>query len=249
MLESKYGMLWRSLQCLAKLEEKGRLITTWLALKRHLVTEKNTVVMYINPHTLYTGIVPRYFANPEVFFVYEGNSAVLLSKFLHRSGDIESLNIDDSGIAFDLMHFLLLKNEKVLFCGGTESEATCFENRLRQMEIPISCVDGYDETSFIERASGFTVFFLSVGSPRQENKSVSLVKEDYAKHVFCCGGFVAQFSASSGGIYPRWIVTLGLRFLYRMITDWKIAARIVTEYPTVYLVWITYLVSQRFAKK
>ena len=234
--ESKLNRLAQVFDYISVLHQNGMILFSYQELLRVLANGP-CLIFYLNPHTIYCETVLNMKCGIDIYFVYEGNSAVFFAKKFHKTDSITSLNIDDSGIVFDLLSDLLVRRKRILFIGGSECDAPKFSLKMKDLGFEIACIDGYRSESYEREIIGYDYVFLSMGSPLQEKTALSLSGKHNATSFLTCGGFVSQFATAKSNVYPKWIVKLRLRFLFRMVTSLVVAKRVIFEYSVVYLVW------------
>ena len=229
--------MFRKIKLILLAHETGKLIRNYQELNSLMNGSDFLVVTYLNPHVMKSIILDELISCPEWYFVVDGVYVAWLFSIL-TGEKFRPLNIDDSGIAKQLILEMNSNNEVPLFMGGTEFEAATFLMHQSQMGASVKCVDGYSRQSsqkFLESDAKFK--FVSFGSPLQERFIMEHMDELAltSKVVFSCGGFVGQFSRGFGAVYPKFINKLNIRFLYRIFSESGTFRRILSGYIPFFL--------------
>lgn len=221
------------------IESDKRLLST-LSELTEVLRDGGVAVSYLNPFTIHE-LSGEFDVATQLSFVGEGNSIVAI--FARRySRRFESLNFDFSGIAHSVLAAKRSERDLCVFIGGSPSEVEQFscviENKYSSPEWLY--YDGYrkhgeyiNAIQSIGRAPGLII--VSTGVLRQEALALEILNSFPKSAVICSGGFIGQVGSSGKtDYYPSWIVMLRLRFLYRAITSFEIARRLLLVYPRVY---------------
>jgi len=233
----EHKVMFRKIKSILLAHQTGKLIRNYEELNSLMSGSDFLVVTYLNPHVMRSIMLDELISCPEWYFVVDGVYVAWLFSLL-TGEKFSPLNIDDSGIAKQLILEINSNNEVPLFIGGSEDEVMAFVMHHSQTGASVKCVDGYSRQSsakFLESDANFK--FLSLGSPLQERfimEHMSVLALT-SKVVFSCGGFVGQFSRGNGAVYPKLINKLNIRFLYRLFSEPRTFRRILSAYIPFFL--------------
>lgn len=196
-------------------------------------------VWYLNPYTLAhldRGHIPQ---AAEARVVADGR---LMARSIRQGlgGPCESLHFDFSGMAGRVFHAMEERGARLAVLGGKPGEAASFrrhvETRYPKLEI-VYAGDGYfhmREAGKVARRIAETrpdVLIVSMGSPRQEEFVMTLPQHtDHPMAAITCGGFVGQTATRRENYYPKVIVKLNLRWVYRLYREPQMYARVMKYY-------------------
>ena len=230
---------------LDEIRRRGRIICSYEELTYLVKSNSNCAVFYINPYVMGKLELERYALDDRIYFVIEGNSAVYLSKIMFGT-KFESLNFDDSGIADKVLGKVNLENTSIRFIGGTQNDIEHYRQKIIQKYKNFKgaqFLNGYDwdEQRIKKLRDLVDLTIISMGVGKQELLSLQLLDTQKTQNVIVAGGYISQFAASEGSIYPSIIVKLKLRFLYRAFKNREILKRLLFIYPRVYVIWLVYL--------
>lgn len=122
---------------------------------------------------------------------------------------------------------------RVLVVGGKPTEAESFGRHLseRYPTLKQECIDGYPAGGFNNHtvdglmsrlvADAVDVVLIALGSPLQEQVGQQLMARGFQGTIITAGAFITQtvIAGQQGTYYPRWINSLNLRFLWRLIHE------------------------------
>lgn len=164
----------------------------------------------------------------------DGNTLSLLYKFKYGKR-IKKNNFDMSGIALEILNNLSEKGP-ILFFGGTDSDAELAQQKLRSLypnnQSNIIVVNGYERKenmlAHIESLNPICII-LSLGSTYQEEYALELNNMFGSRfQIFTSGAFITQLAKSKEReYYPKWVVTLNIRWIYRCFRERGHVKRIV----------------------
>jgi N-acetylglucosaminyldiphosphoundecaprenol N-acetyl-beta-D-mannosaminyltransferase len=170
----------------------------------------------------------------------DGNTLALLYRIKYGV-KIRKHNFDTSGIALEMINYFG-KRGRVLFFGGTVSEAKTAEIKLKTIfknfQKNLFVINGYGNLEYmlkeIERINPSCVIF-SIGSPYQE--IISIQANDKLQgniQFFTSGAFISQLANSSNHVYyPNLIIKLNIRWVYRCFKERKHIKRIMAGILTI----------------
>ena len=159
----------------------------------------------------------------------DGTSIVLASKLL---GGKKIKKI----AGWDIHQYLLsqahLKGLKVFYLGASESTLALIKNRVSQ-EFPKVKLASYsppdkatfskeDNNEMIAQVNAFSpdILFIGMTAPKQE-KWGHEYKDKLDTNIICSIGAVFDFYAGTVNRAPKWILNLGMEWLYRLVKEPK----------------------------
>lgn len=169
-----------------------------------------------------------------------------LGRYINRT------SFDYGSVAKPFFEECVGRNLKVLIVGGKPAEAEAFGKHLSIMfpSLNKECIDGYPPGGFkaasvdslwlLILSSKIDVLILAMGSPLQECIGKAVMARGFQGTVITAGAFITQtvLSGHRGTFYPRWINTLNLRFLWRLIYEPHTRSRFkyVLSFPFSYMI-------------
>lgn len=183
----------------------------------------------------------------------------LLSKFLYPGkGVVEQIAGSDLFPAFCMHHKNNTDNVKVFLLGGTDTSVVQAQEALNKNAGANIVIGGYSppfgfESSDEElqkivsrvNASGATALAVGVGAPKQE-KWIHAHKDAMPEvKLFFAIGATIDFQAGAIKRAPRWMVKIGLEWLYRMMQEPK---RLAKRYLLDDLPFLWQIVKQKFGQ-
>lgn len=189
------------------------------------------------------------------FFVDGGLLSKILSVLLFRR--IQRVSFDYSSIAKNVFDECALRRRRVAIIGSDQGSLDAFGGHLLSSydfdESNVSLHHGYiDQTYFLENLSfvkDYDVVIFGLGAVKQEFFLALLKSIGFKGVAYSCGGFIHQTAMSGGQYYPKWINTLGLRWLYRMYKERGLIKRYFLEYPRDILRILTLIVKREVKLK
>ena len=157
---------------------------------------------------------------------------------------INRISFDQTSAALDWIEFALRNEMLVITIGGTKEESKIFKDFL--------CSKFAEKSNNIHSLAGFNLdlnnlnifkennclYVIGMGTPLQEEVLKEIAKNRIAskkKNIFfTCGGFISQTANSTmknNNFYPKYIDSLNLRWLWRMIKQPFTIRRILFTYP------------------
>jgi N-acetylglucosaminyldiphosphoundecaprenol N-acetyl-beta-D-mannosaminyltransferase len=119
---------------------------------------------------------------------------------------------------------------KVFFLGSTEQTLQRIRNRIKK-DYPLVTVEIYsppfksefskeDDSGMIKIINEFNpdILFIGMTAPKQEKWAYRNYDKLDIKHV-CCIGAVFDFYAETIKRAPKWMITIGVEWLYRLIRE------------------------------
>ncbi|MFY8349610.1 WecB/TagA/CpsF family glycosyltransferase [Pseudoalteromonas sp. SSM20] len=159
----------------------------------------------------------------------------IFEKLLKLKGHRVEEVIPGSTLTQELFDAQLSADDRVLIIGGDDEVILRVKNKYTNLDIqhynpPMGFINKPEEVektlNIIER-SGCKFVFLAVGSPRQEVLAGKLKLRNQFKGVALCIGASILFLVGEEKRAPKWMQTLHIEWLYRMLQDPK---RLVKRY-------------------
>ncbi|WP_158847886.1 WecB/TagA/CpsF family glycosyltransferase [Algibacter sp. L1A34] len=195
-------------------------------------TDSKCFINTINAYSFCMAKKDAHFAevlNTSDILLPDGTSIVLASKLL---GGKKIKKI----AGWDIHQYLLseshLKGLKVFYLGASESTLALIKNRVSQ-EFPKVKLASYsppykatfnkeDNSEMIAQVNAFSpdILFIGMTAPKQE-KWGHEYKEKLHTSVICSIGAVFDFYAGTVNRAPKWILNLGMEWLYRLVKEPK----------------------------
>lgn len=208
-------------------------------LRRVKSLKQAEIISFVNPFS-YPIIVKDGFENKiDHWFVDGAFLCFLTNLFRVQERRIERVSFDFSSIAGHVLSFAKENQLRVGLVGGTNEEVALaklyFKGRYDGIEIPVA-LSGYgvfdDPEPTIDelREAGCQIIIVGMGTPLQEDFSLTLKAAGIRAMIFTCGGFLSQ-TAKRGDYYRPIIKSLGLRWLQRAVSDSHVRSRLVNVYP------------------
>jgi UDP-N-acetyl-D-mannosaminuronic acid transferase (WecB/TagA/CpsF family) len=158
------------------------------------------------------------------------------SSVLAKAVDVQCMSPDYSSV----MGELLSKSDRIMYIGGCLDENVMFINKQKKL-FPSSehkGLSGYgiELKQYIVEVSKFApdTIVISLGYELQESLGSAIKRSGFRGKIICSGAFLSQESrADKTTYYPKWIVKLNLRWLFRLFiekTARKRVPRIVLNY-------------------
>jgi len=201
--------------------------------------DKNTLMNYIesfekvniisgNPEVLFNGlnnhILKENFNDKSSIIIPDGVGTVIASKLLKEP-------VEEKIAGIDVVREVLIKanlEKKSIYLLGAKEETLekCVENI--KLEFPNLKVSGFHNGFFdlnncndiiedIKRCEPWAIF-VAMGSPRQEI-FIKKIMEISNAHIFMGVGGVFDIFAGELKRAPKWMISLGLEWLYRVIKE------------------------------
>lgn len=189
---------------------------------------KEKIYTFLNPVSyLIARKNKKLFLNFDGVFV-DGSILIIFIKMFYRF-EIKRNSFDMTSFAPRLFEFAILSKKTICLIGSVESEVNQtihnLQNHYNELNI-IGYRNGYfssDEEIIheIDHIIKIDPDFVIVGMGiiKQEDFLVKLQNKGYKGIGFTCGGFIHQTSLKLIDFYPKWIDSLNIRFIYRIIKE------------------------------
>lgn len=186
-----------------------------------LVNKDESIFSYVNLNNYQSLLIRDDLSN--ICFTVDSS---LLARFLGCT----ALMPDLSGYIADAISM----SSNVLCIGGNVAESEAFRSAmvLKFPNVAFNVLDGYKHDEFyIESFMTLRpdLVICSMGFPRQEELALGLkdIKGDSFNSLFICSGaFMSQTARNSNG-YPRFIIKLNIRWLYRLLHEKSARSRFI----------------------
>ncbi|MDB3890699.1 WecB/TagA/CpsF family glycosyltransferase [Gammaproteobacteria bacterium] len=155
--------------------------------------------------------------------------------------DIKRQSFDFTSLANSFFGHVLENKKLVISYGGSENDAKIFNNVIKSRYKGINLISyhGYLSDNQIMKDIKFQspdLIMLGLGNIRQECLGLAII-EELQIPTFTCGAFITQTARRPNDWmqYPKIINALGLRWLYRCITEPHIIVRVFKYYPIFFI--------------
>jgi N-acetylglucosaminyldiphosphoundecaprenol N-acetyl-beta-D-mannosaminyltransferase len=201
--------------------------------------EKGTIVSYVNVYNyLALRKLPDTVQSIDKFTLDGILLKVLLRLFYFKKNN--RLSPDFSSYFVDLFKDAVLQMQSVYFIGATEVEIENFVSVVKRKFINLN-ISGYNNgfvnDSELNNLSSQIIklnpdiVFVGLGTPKQEIFSCFLKKNGFRGTIYTCGAFISQTANHGFNYYPKFINTLHMRWLYRLIKERGLIKRYFMYYP------------------
>lgn len=195
------------------------------------IIEKNSVYIYINPFLYLKYRKGEYIDMLEKVDVilFDGVLFVSLFKLFRINNSlIKRYSFDMTSLAPLVFEHSILHHKKIALIGGREDDIVKSKTNIERYypDVNISFIhNGYfdfenERTLIFDSiiANKIDIVIVGLGTPKQEQFLLDLKTKGWNGIGYTCGAFITQVS-SGLFYYPRYINTLQLRWLYRLIKE------------------------------
>jgi N-acetylglucosaminyldiphosphoundecaprenol N-acetyl-beta-D-mannosaminyltransferase len=206
----------------------------------HQIIQNRLVVTYLNLYQYQVLRKEKSIIRNIDYFIFDG---FLLPKFLFYFGykKYKCLQPDFSGFFNELFNYCIRESKSVALVGGNEEDNLQTSNFIKEKfpDLKVSLrrsgfiTSSSDEKKLLEKLVSKSPDYLLIGMgvPRQEIFMCKLKAKQFKGTSIACGGFYHQTS-KKGDYYPDIVKILGIRWLYRIVDEPKLAYRYFIIYPT-----------------
>lgn len=167
---------------------------------------------------------------------------------------IKRVTFDMTSLAPVVFDYCINLDKKIYFLGGKQDEIEKFI-RLINEKYPRLHVAGYQngynkDTALViqqVREASPDIVIVGLGCPHQENFLVCLKETGWRGIGFTCGAFISQ-TQENIDYYPKFINTLNLRWLYRLVKERHTRQRFFNSYPIFPVVFIKDILRTKYKK-
>ena len=191
----------------------------------------------------------RYYEEVDFRAIYDAAEYVLLdsrfmSHLLRLSRGIQVRVCPGADLTERLFSEVISRGDTVVLIGGTPAQARLLANAfalqnlqhfnpsmgfIRDREAVETCL------RFIESHSPFRFCFIAVGCPQQELLAYELKTRGVARGLVLCVGAAINFMTGIERRAPRWMQSIGMEWLYRMLGDpGRLARRYLVRGPHIF---------------
>ena len=197
-------------------------------------------------------------AKPENYGLYEefdyitsdGIAPIKLQKLFGRAKSVR-LSPDMSSMMGPIIHNVMEHNESLYVLGAKPEEIEHSVGTIKNYFPGVKIAGfhhGYinDCKNEIVREiikSRAKVVLVGMGAPAQDEMAVRLKKSGFVGTVYTCGGFIHQTQDHIKS-FPEWSNKLGLRWLYRDLTERGLIRRDIETLPKFVVTYIWFLLFQ-----
>lgn len=185
-----------------------------------------------NPEILYNGLInpmlSKVFKSEDAVIIPDGIGTVIASKIMKNTVKEKIAGIE---VMKDIIEYCIENNQKIYLLGATqETIEKCTENLKKQYSnLNIAGFhNGYFDIDNCEEIVQDIVeqnpyaIFIAMGSPRQE-LFIQKYKEQINSRIFMGVGGSFDIIAGTLKRAPKWMIKLGLEWLYRVSKEpWRI---------------------------
>jgi exopolysaccharide biosynthesis WecB/TagA/CpsF family protein len=191
----------------------------------------------------------RYYEEDEFRAIYHAADYVLLdsrflSHLLRLARGIRIRVCPGSDLTERLFNDVIARGDAVVLIGGDASQARALANtfglqNLQHFDPPIGFArdpEAFDAClRFIEQHSPFRFCFIAVGCPQQELVARQLKARGRARGLALCVGASINYLTGVERRAPRWMQSLGMEWLFRMIGNpGRLARRYLVRGPHIF---------------
>jgi len=191
----------------------------------------------------------RYYEESEFRNLYDAADYVLLdsrfmSHLLRLSRGIQVRVCPGSDLTERLFKDVIAGGDTVVLIGGTAAQARSLEDdfglrNLQHFNPPMGFIRDSQAVEtclqFIESHSPFRFCLIAVGCPQQEMLAYELKRRGIARGLVLCVGAAINFLTGAERRAPRWMQTIGMEWLYRMLGNpGRLAKRYLVRGPYIF---------------
>ena len=201
--------------------------------------EKRTIISYVNVYNYIELRKSQSLVRSIDKFTLDGILLVWCIRVLFNK-KFKRLSPDFSSYFETVFHLCEQNKKRVYFIGASQEEMEKFV-AIIQLKFPKIEIIGFSNGFFPQDESLALInnintlapdlVFIGLGTPKQEEFAVRLKGSDFAGTIYTCGAFIGQTSNHGFQYYPRFINTLHLRWLFRLIKEKGLAKRYFIQYP------------------
>lgn len=194
--------------------------------------EEKVNIISGNPEILYNGLInpmlSKVFKSEDAVIIPDGIGTVIASKIMKNPVKERIAGIE---VMKDIIEYCIMNNQKIYLLGATqETIEKCTENLKKQYSnlIIAGFHNGYFDIDNCEEIIKDIIeqnpyaIFIAMGSPRQE-LFIQKYKEQINSRIFMGVGGSFDIIAGTLKRAPKWMIKLGLEWLYRVSKEpWRI---------------------------
>lgn len=194
--------------------------------------EEKVNIISGNPEILYNGLInpmlSKVFKSEDAVIIPDGIGTVIASKIMKNPVKEKIAGIE---VMKDIIEYCIMNNQKIYLLGATqETIEKCTENLKKQYSnlIIAGFHNGYFDIDNCEEIIKDIIeqnpyaIFIAMGSPRQE-LFIQKYKEQINSRIFMGVGGSFDIIAGTLKRAPKWMIKLGLEWLYRVSKEpWRI---------------------------
>ncbi|GKX66106.1 WecB/TagA/CpsF family glycosyltransferase [Inconstantimicrobium mannanitabidum] len=194
--------------------------------------EEKVNIISGNPEILYNGLInpmlSKVFKSEDAVIIPDGIGTVIASKIMKNPVKERIAGIE---VMKEIIEYCIMNNQKIYLLGATqETIEKCTENLKKQYSnLKIAGFhNGYFDIDNCEEIIKDIIeqnpyaIFIAMGSPRQE-LFIQKYKEQINSRIFMGVGGSFDIFAGTLKRAPKWMIKLGLEWLYRVSKEpWRI---------------------------